>query len=59
MIAGTSCSTETECECTTSYDQQGMQDQTTTETVEDGECSDLDETYTENGMTVTMTCEEK
>lgn len=51
-----SCGKETECLCTESVDVPGAEPVTTQELYEGTDCNDLDETYTQNGVTTSYDC---
>lgn len=55
MISLASCNKEKDCECVT---EGGGMDNTTTVTIEEGDCSDMDTETSSGGMTVTTTCTE-
>lgn len=56
LFAGTACNSEKDCECTTSIN--GQAQGTTTTTIEDGDCSQLESSTTTGGNTSTTECEE-
>jgi len=62
LIALTSCSKEKTCTCTTAYTGDGASFYTpvsTSVTIKDGDCEDMNTTATASGLTQTMTCVEK
>ena len=56
MITLASCSKEKDCECTSTSG--GTEIGTTTTTIEDGECSDMDTEVTSGGVTAKTECVE-
>jgi hypothetical protein len=51
-----SCSSEKDCECTTTTP--GIPSSTVTTTIEDGECEDLESSTSAGGVTIATTCKE-
>lgn len=56
LFAATSCNSEKDCECETFVN--GTSQSTTTTTIEDGECSDLESSSSSGGSSSKVECEE-
>lgn len=54
----TSCNKEKTCQCVMSYNPAYLSDVTTTQTIKEGKCSDMNTTTTTQGVTATLTCKE-
>jgi hypothetical protein len=62
VVALSSCNKEKDCECVSTYSGTGtetMADVTTTMTIQDGDCSDMDVSVTSGDITTSMTCTEQ